>query len=125
MPTLRQGITTEFLGIDGMSYAPLSPANYRAYRHWLSGLLGHPPDDLDMSSVTAFRGHYHRKVAVNTCPSPEPHPTRLTTADALVRGRGTPGEPGPGWEAGQSGVWTGIASDLTAGSSPGVTAGGG
>jgi N-acyl-D-amino-acid deacylase len=63
---LRQGITTEFLGIDGMSYAPLSPANYHMYRHWLSGLLGHPPDDLDMSSVTAFRSHYHRRVAVNT-----------------------------------------------------------
>src|SRR5262244_2722735 len=40
---LRQGITTEFLGIDGMSYAPLSPENYRTYRHWLSGLLGWPP----------------------------------------------------------------------------------
>jgi N-acyl-D-aspartate/D-glutamate deacylase len=37
---LRQGITTEFLGIDGMSYAPLSPAKYRQYRHWLGGLLG-------------------------------------------------------------------------------------
>jgi N-acyl-D-amino-acid deacylase len=63
---LRQGITTEFLGIDGMSYAPLSPANYRAYRHWLGGLLGQPPADLDMSSVTAFRSHYHRRVAINT-----------------------------------------------------------
>jgi N-acyl-D-amino-acid deacylase len=63
---IRQGITTELLGIDGMSYAPLSPANYRMYRHWLSGLLGHPPEDLDMSSVTAFRRHYHRQVSVNT-----------------------------------------------------------
>ena len=63
---LRQGITTEFLGIDGMSYAPLSGPNYRAYRRWLSGLLGEPPEDLDMSSVAAFRSHYHRKVAVNT-----------------------------------------------------------
>ena len=63
---LRQGITTEFLGIDGMSYAPLSPANYRLYRRWLAGLLGEPPEDLDMSSVAAFRRHYHRKVAVNT-----------------------------------------------------------
>jgi N-acyl-D-amino-acid deacylase len=63
---LRQGITTEFLGIDGMSYAPLSPANYRLYRRWLGGLLGEPPEDLDMSSVAAFRRHYHRKVAVNT-----------------------------------------------------------
>jgi N-acyl-D-amino-acid deacylase len=63
---LRQGITTELLGIDGMSYAPLSPANYRLYRRWLAGLLGDPPEDLDMSSVTAFRRHYHRRVAVNT-----------------------------------------------------------
>ena len=63
---LRQGITTEFLGIDGMSYAPLSGDNYRMYRHWLGGLLGDPPADLDMSSVTAFRGHYHKKVAINT-----------------------------------------------------------
>jgi N-acyl-D-amino-acid deacylase len=63
---LRQGITTEFLGIDGMSYAPLSPASYRLYRRWLAGLLGEPPEDLDMSSVAAFRRHYHRKVAVNT-----------------------------------------------------------
>lgn len=63
---LRQGITTEFLGIDGMSYAPLSGDKYRMYRHWLGGLLGDPPDDLDMSSVAAFRSHYHKKVAINT-----------------------------------------------------------
>ena len=63
---LRQGITTLFLGIDGMSYAPLSHENYLTYRHWLSGLLGEPPEHLDMSSVAAFRGHYHKKVAVNT-----------------------------------------------------------
>jgi N-acyl-D-amino-acid deacylase len=63
---LRQGITTEFLGIDGMSYAPLSGPNYRLYRRWLAGLLGAPPEDLDMSSVAAFRRHYDRRVAVNT-----------------------------------------------------------
>jgi N-acyl-D-amino-acid deacylase len=63
---LRQGITTEFLGIDGMSYAPLSAPNYRLYRRWLAGVLGEPPQDLDMSSVAAFRRHYHRQVAVNT-----------------------------------------------------------
>ena len=49
---LRQGITTELLGIDGMSYAPLSHNNYLTYRHWLSGLLGYPPAYLDMSSVS-------------------------------------------------------------------------
>src|SRR5207253_312957 len=63
---IRQGVTTLFLGIDGMSYAPLSSDNYRTYRHWLGGLLGDPPEDLDMHSVAAFRSHYHRKVAVNT-----------------------------------------------------------
>src|SRR4030095_9231557 len=57
---------TEFLGIDGMSYAPLSPEHYRTHRHWLSGLLGGPPEDRDMSSVTAFRANYHKKVAINT-----------------------------------------------------------
>ena len=63
---LRQGITTEILGQDGLSYAPLSAENYRVYRRYLAGLLGEPPDDLDMSSVAAFRSHYDRKVAINT-----------------------------------------------------------
>ena len=63
---LRQGITTELLGIDGMSYAPLSNENYRMYRRWLKGLLGEPPEDLDMSSVEAFRANYHEKVSINT-----------------------------------------------------------
>ncbi len=63
---LRQGITTEFLGQDGLSYAPLSADNYRMYRRYLSGLLGLPPGDLDMSSVEAFRSHYHRRCAINT-----------------------------------------------------------
>ena len=63
---LKQGITTELLGIDGMSYAPLSKKNYLTYRHWLSGLLGYPPADLDMSSVSSFKTHYHHKVSINT-----------------------------------------------------------
>ncbi|MCH8827017.1 MAG: D-aminoacylase [Chloroflexi bacterium] len=69
---LRQGITTEILGQDGLSYAPLSPENYRANRRYLAGLLGEPPEDLDMSSISAFRSHYHKKVAINTA-YPIPH----------------------------------------------------
>ena len=64
--SLRQGVTTEILGQDGLSYAPLSADNYRMQRRYLSGILGSPPEDLDMSSVAAFRSHYHEKVAVNT-----------------------------------------------------------
>ncbi|MBM3949026.1 MAG: amidohydrolase family protein [SAR202 cluster bacterium] len=63
---IRQGITTELLGQDGLSYAPLSPANYRMYSRYLAGLLGLPPADLDMHNVTAFRANYHKKCAVNT-----------------------------------------------------------
>ena len=63
---IRQGITTEILGQDGLSYAPLSADNYAMYRQYLSGILGLPPKDLDMSSVEAFRANYHKKVAINT-----------------------------------------------------------
>ena len=63
---IRQGITTEFIGIDGMSIAPLSHKNYLIYRKWLSGLLGKPPKDIDTSSIKAFLSNYHKKVAVNT-----------------------------------------------------------
>ena len=63
---LRQGVTTEILGQDGLSYAPLSAENYRLNRRYLAGLLGEPPEDLDMSSVAAFRAHYHNKTAINT-----------------------------------------------------------
>ena len=63
---LRQGITTEVMGLDGMSFAPLSPANYTMYRRWLAGLLGDPVEGLPMDSIAAFRSHYHRKVSINT-----------------------------------------------------------
>lgn len=62
---LRQGVTTEILGQDGLSYAPLSTENYRVYRRYLAGILGEPPADLDMSSVASFRSHYHKKTAIN------------------------------------------------------------
>ena len=63
---LRQGITTEILGPDGLSYAPLSAKNYPVYGRYMAGILGEPPEDLDMSSVAAFRANYHKKVAINT-----------------------------------------------------------
>ena len=63
---LRQGITTEILGQDGLSYAPLSAENYRVYSRYLTGILGEVPQDLDMSSVAAFRENYHNKTAINT-----------------------------------------------------------
>ena len=63
---LRQGITTEIVALDGVSYAPLSRANFLLYRRYLAGLLGDPPLDLDTTTVAAFRAAFHRRVAVNT-----------------------------------------------------------
>jgi len=69
---IRQGITTEILGQDGLSYAPLSKENYLINKNYLSGILGDAPDDLDMSSVEKFRSHYHKKCSINTV-YPVPH----------------------------------------------------
>jgi N-acyl-D-amino-acid deacylase len=63
---IRQGITTEIFGLDGLSYAPLSRQNYELNRWYLGGLLGNPPLDLDTSTVASFREAYRRTVAVNT-----------------------------------------------------------
>jgi len=51
---IRQGITTEIIAQDGMSFAPLSPENYRAHRQYLGGILQQPPEDLNTSSIATF-----------------------------------------------------------------------
>ena len=77
---LLQGITTEFITQDGLSYAPLSAANLEMYGRYLAGLLGPPPPPgTDMSSIGAMRDSYDGKgcnVAVLV-----PHgPVRLESA---------------------------------------------
>jgi N-acyl-D-amino-acid deacylase len=63
---LRQGITTEVLAQDGLSYAPLSRENLTMYAKYLGGLNGTPPIDWDWSSVAGYRAQFHNRVAVNT-----------------------------------------------------------
>jgi N-acyl-D-amino-acid deacylase len=65
-PKLCQGVTTEIIAQDGLSYAPLSPNNLRDYVRYLSGLYGRPPLDYAWSSVAEFRAQFDRRVAVNT-----------------------------------------------------------
>lgn len=62
---IRQGVTTEIIAPDGLTLAPLSAENYRMYRHYLSGILGLPPENIDMSSITSARANYHGKTACN------------------------------------------------------------
>lgn len=61
-----QGITTELLGQDGLSYAPLSPANLADYRRYLAGLNGNPPVEIKRAGVAEFRQLFHRTASVNT-----------------------------------------------------------
>ena len=63
---IHQGITTEILGQDGLSYAPLSKNNYITNRDYLSGILGSTPDQLEMSSVAQFKLNYDEKISINT-----------------------------------------------------------
>ena len=63
---LAQGITTEILGQDGLSYAPLSPKNRLEYGSYLAGLNGPLPDHLTWSSVAEFRRLFHRTTSINT-----------------------------------------------------------
>ena len=101
--SLRQGVTTEILGQDGLSYAPLSSENYKIQRRYLSGILGLPPVDLDMSSITSFRSHYHNKVSVNTAYPVSHHPLtgkHLANAKSLLK---------DGLEQGAVGLATGMS----------------
>ncbi len=58
---LAQGVTTEFITQDGLSYALLSDEHLDMYGRYLAGLYGPPPQGLDMSTMAAFLSHYDGK----------------------------------------------------------------
>lgn len=53
-PKVSQGVTTEALGQDGLSYAPVSPANRPHLVDYLAAVNGRPPDDAEWTSVASF-----------------------------------------------------------------------
>ena len=65
-PKVRQGITTELIGVDGNSYAPFrSQDDFRRFVELNSGLDGSPPLPGRWSTVEQYLGMFDRKVAVN------------------------------------------------------------
>ncbi len=87
---LVQGVTTEFITQDGLSYALLTEENLDLYGRYIAGLYGPPPVGLDVSTMAAFRSHYEGKgcnVAVQA-----PHgPVRLESVgfeDVPLEGEG-------------------------------------
>ena len=111
---LVQGVTTEFITQDGLSYAMLSGNNLQFYGRYIAGLYGPPPTDLDMSSMAAFRSHYDGKgcnVAVQV-----PHgPVRLESVgfeDVPLQGAGLSNAErmvAEGMEQGATGFSTGLS----------------
>ena len=86
---LCQGITTEVLAQDGLSFAPLSAPNLAIYRRYLAGVYGNPELAYDWSSVAEFRARFDRRVAVNTVYLVPHGPVRLEVlgmADAPLVG---------------------------------------
>ena len=65
-PKVRQGVTTELIGIDGISHAPFKSREELRRYIWLdSGLNGYPPMPADWLTVADLLGKYDGKVAVN------------------------------------------------------------
>ena len=65
-PKVRQGITTELIGVDGNSYAPFrSHDDLQRFIELNSGLDGNPPLPGRWSTVEQYLGMFDAKVAVN------------------------------------------------------------
>jgi N-acyl-D-amino-acid deacylase len=67
-PKVRQGVTTELVGIDGCSYAPFrNHDDFLKFVELNSGLDGNPPLPGRWSSVAEYLAMFDQKVAVNIC----------------------------------------------------------
>ena len=65
-PKVRQGVTTEVIGVDGNSYAPFeNAADLAAFVELNAGLDGHPDIAYDWDTVAAYLTRFDRKVSVN------------------------------------------------------------
>ncbi len=65
-PKVRQGVTTELIGVDGNAYAPFpSPGDLLDYVVLNGGLDGRPDITYDWSTVAEYIARYDRQVSVN------------------------------------------------------------
>jgi len=65
-PKVRQGVTTELIGVDGNAYAPFpDPADLRDFVVLNGGLDGRPDIGYDWATVAEYLARYDRRVAVN------------------------------------------------------------
>ena len=118
---LFQGVTTELLGQDGLSYAPISREKLPLLRRFLGGLNGDPEGlAWDWSSVSEFLAKFERRVSPNVAfliplcavrGEVLGFEARPPTADELERMRGLVAE---GMRDGAVGLSTGLTYPINA-----------
>ncbi|MEA2673325.1 MAG: N-acyl-D-amino-acid deacylase [Chloroflexota bacterium] len=65
-PKVRQGVTTEVVGVDGLSYAPItSPDHLAELVEMNAGLDGYPDIAFDWDSVESYLDRFDRGLGVN------------------------------------------------------------
>ena len=65
-PKVRQGVTTEVIGVDGNAYAPFErPEDLAAFVELNAGLDGHPDIEYDWDSVASYLGRFDGRVSPN------------------------------------------------------------
>jgi N-acyl-D-amino-acid deacylase len=65
-PKVRQGVTTEVVGIDGLSYAPIGDPDVLAELVEMNaGLDGRPEIDYDWASVSSYLDRFDRGMGLN------------------------------------------------------------
>src|SRR3954447_4171960 len=65
-PKVRQGVTTELVGVDGNGFAPYTNrADLEAFVELDAGLDGRPPLDYDWTSVASYLARYDGRVSLN------------------------------------------------------------
>ena len=65
-PKVRQGVTTEVIGVDGNCYAPFEdPEDLARFVRLNAGLDGHPDIDYDWDTVASYLTRFDGRVAVN------------------------------------------------------------
>ncbi len=65
-PKVRQGVTTEIVGVDGNGFAPFeSRADLEAFVELDSGLDGRPDIDYDWSTMASYLARYDETVSLN------------------------------------------------------------
>ncbi len=64
-PKVRQGITTELTGLDGIGYAPLAAKDRQLFLDYFDALNGQPDVDGPWETVGGWLASFDRSVAIN------------------------------------------------------------